>query len=84
MQTLCKPCVRACVRGRAGTADDVKAQLLGLLLYLDTDDLAREWRRRPQQLPPGLREGPHPALQVRRRVCGVFFLGGGGRGVDGG
>jgi hypothetical protein len=55
-----------------GTADDLKAQLLGTLLFSEAADLAREWRRPLSQLPVWLREGPHPALQVclmRRRVA---------------
>ncbi|GIL71113.1 hypothetical protein Vretifemale_1731, partial [Volvox reticuliferus] len=47
-----------------GGPDDVKAQLLGLLLFLTPRDLAREWRRPLEQLPPALLAGPHPALQV--------------------
>ncbi|GLI64518.1 hypothetical protein VaNZ11_007787 [Volvox africanus] len=50
--------------GEPGGPDDVKAQLLGLLLFLEPKDLAREWRRPLGQLPPALLAGPHPALQV--------------------
>ncbi len=48
----------------AGTPDDVKAQLLGLLLFAEPGDLAREWRVPREQLPAWVAAGPHPALQV--------------------
>ncbi len=37
--------------------------MLGLLLFLEPRDLAREWHRPLDELPPELLGGPHPALR---------------------
>ncbi len=49
--------------------DEVKSQLLGCLLFLDSSDLLAEWARDGRAAPaPGALKDPHPALQLLMSV----------------
>lgn len=54
----------AALLGPAPTQGEVRAQLLGTLLFSEATDLAREWRVGPAEAEARLGRGPYPALRL--------------------